>query len=238
MENELLSILSGLLIFAGILVFYRLFGRAGLFIWMGMAIIIANIQVMETIAVFGFVTAMGNIIYGTTFLITDILTENYGKKDARKAVVIGFAVMFFFTALMQLTLRLVPDASDTMHPALVQVFSILPRITFASLTAYLLSQFFDVWLFCRIREATRGRHLWLRNNLATMLSQLIDNAAFTAIAFVGFFGLFGWGQVFEWSIIVQIFVTSLAIKYVVAICDTPFVYLAVWMKKKGMVPDT
>src|SRR3989338_8635492 len=236
MENEILSVLSGLLIFVGIIVFYRLFGKAGLFIWMGLAIIIANIQVMKTISVFGFVTAMGNIIYGSTFLATDILAENHGKRDARKAVIIGFGVMLFFTAIMQITLMVTPDASDMMHPSLVQVFSILPRITFASLTAYLISQYFDVWMFDRIRSATAGKHLWLRNNLATMLAQLLDNTVFTLIAFVGFFGLFGWEQVFSWDILWQIFFTSLAIKYVVAVCDTPFVYLAVWMKKKGMVP--
>ena len=236
MENEILSIISGLLIFVGIIVFYRLFGKAGLFIWMGLAIIIANIQVMKTISVFGFVTAMGNIIYGTTFLATDILTENHGKREARKAVVVGFSVMVFFTALMQITLMIAPDVSDMMHPALAQVFSVLPRIMIASLTAYLISQLFDVWLFERIRERTNGKYLWLRNNVATMISQLLDNVVFTWIAFVGLFGLFGWEQVFGWDIIWQIFFTSLAIKYVVAACDTPFVYLAVWMKKKGMVP--
>ncbi len=237
MENEALAIISGLAIFLGIILFYRLFGKAGLFIWMGMALIVANIQVMKTISVFGFVTAMGNLIYGTTFLCTDILTENHGKKEAAKAVVIGFAVMLFFTALMQLTLFFVPDSTDTLSPALQQIFGILPRITLASLAAYLISQFFDVWLFCHIRDRTKGRYLWLRNNVATMLAQLLDNATFTWIAFVGFFGLFGWQQVFEWSIIVQIFITSLVIKYVVAVCDTPFVYASVWMKKKGMIPD-
>jgi len=237
MENEILSIISGLIIFIGILVFYRFFGKAGLFVWMGIAIIIANIQVLKTISVFGYVTAMGNIIYGTTFLATDILAENHTKKDAKRAVMIGFLVMIFFTTLMQLTLMFTPDESDFISPALKEVFSILPRITFASITAYMVSQFFDVWMFDRIRQATKGKYLWLRNNVATMLAQLLDNVVFTFIAFVGFFGLFGWGQVFEWSIIYQIFITSLIIKYIVAICDTPFVYFAVWMKKKKMIPE-
>ena len=237
MENEILSIISGLVIFFGILVFYRLFGKAGLFMWMGIAIIIANIQVMKTISVFGYVTAMGNIIYGTTFLATDILTENYGKKEAKKAVVIGFFVMIFFTLIMQLTLLFIPHESDTLSPALQQIFSLLPRITFASVSAYLISQFFDVWLFDKIRQATKGKYLWLRNNTATMLAQLLDNTTFTLIAFVGFFGFFGWKQVFPWEIIIEIFITSLVIKYIVAVCDTPFVYFGVWMKKRGIVKD-
>lgn len=237
MENEFLSIISALVIFFGILLFYRFFGKAGLFVWMGIAIIIANIQVLKTITVFGFVTAMGNIIYSTTFLATDILAENHGKREARKAVLMGFGAILFFTALMQLTLLMVPDPSDFISPALKEVFGILPRIAFASITAYLFSQSIDVWLFCKIKDATKGRFMWLRNNAATMVSQLIDNLTFTWIAFVGFFGVFGWGQVFEWNIIIQIFLTSIAIKYFIALCDTPFLYFAVWMKKKKMIPE-
>ncbi len=235
MENELLSILSGFIIFAGIILFYRLFGKTGLYVWIAMAIIIANIQVLKTVAFFGFVTAMGNIIYSTTFLATDILAENHGRREARKAVFIGFGVMIFFTLLMQFTLWFTPHESDFISPALIEVFSIFPRITIASIIAYLISQTLDVWLFCRIKDATRGKHLWLRNNAATMASQLVDNGIFTWIAFVGFFGLFGWEQVFDWSIITQIFLTSIAIKYFIALCDTPFLYLAVWMKKKRMI---
>ena len=236
MENELLSILSGLVIFIGILVFYRFFGKTGLFIWMGVAVLIANIQVMKTISVFGFVTAMGNIIYATTYLASDILNEIYGKKEAKRAVILGFFVMIFFTIVVQLTLLFKPDATDTMSPALQQVFGILPRIAVASLTAYIISQLVDIWLYALIKKVTNGKHLWLRCNSSGFLSQLIDNITFTWIAFVGLFGLFGWGQVFEWGIIIQIFITSLIIKYIVSICDTPFLYFAVWMKKKGMVP--
>jgi uncharacterized integral membrane protein (TIGR00697 family) len=237
MENELLSIISGLVIFICILVFYRFFGKAGLLVWMGLAVIIANIQVMKTIAVFGFVTAMGNVIYATTYLATDILNEIYGKKEARKAVIVGFFVLVFFTIVMQLTLAFTPDATDTLSPALQQVFGLLPRITIASITAYLISQFIEVWLYARLKQAMKGKYLWFRNNACGFLSQLLDNVVFTWIAFVGLFGLFGWQQVFAWSIIVQIFLTSLVIKYIVSACDTPFLYLAVWMKRKKMVPE-
>ena len=236
MENEMLSIVSGLAIFLGILIFYRFFGKTGLFMWMGMAVLIANIQVMKTISVFGFVTAMGNIIYATTYLASDILNEIYGKKEARRAVFMGFFVMIFFTIVVQLTLLFAPDASDTMSPALQQVFGILPRIAIASLTAYIVSQLIDIWLYAWVKKATKGKYLWLRSNSSGFLSQLLDNLTFTWIAFVGFFGLFGWGQMFPTEVIIEIFVTSLIIKYVVSICDTPFLYMAVWMKKKGMIP--
>ena len=202
-----------------------------------MAIIIANIQVMKTISIFGLVTALGNIIYGTTFLATDILNENYGKKEAKKAVWVGFFILITTTIVMQICLKFIPDASDSLSPALQQIFGLLPRITVASLTAYLISQLHDVWAFDFWKKLFKNKLLWLRNNLSTMTSQLIDNIIFTFIAFVGLFGLFGWEQVFEWPIIIEIFIVSYAMKWVVSIVDTPFMYLSKIIKKKYWKKD-
>jgi uncharacterized integral membrane protein (TIGR00697 family) len=233
MINELLWILLLIITFLGILLAYRMFGKIGLFAWVGVAIILANIQVMKTVQIFGLVTAMGNIIYGTIFFATDVLNENYGKKEAQKAVWIGFFVLIFATIVMQISLNFVPDESDLLSPALQEIFGFLPRIAVASLIAYLISQFHDVWAFNFWKKKTKGKYLWLRNNASTMVSQLIDNVVFTGIAFVGLFGLFGWEQVFEWSIIFQIFIVSYVMKFIVAVLDTPFMY---WAKKlKGEV---
>jgi len=232
MINELLWILLMIVNFIGITLAYRFFGRNGLYGWMAMAIIIANIQVMKTIGIFGLVTALGNIVYGTTFLATDILCENYSKKEARKAVWIGFFTLIAATVIMQICLLFIPHESDTLSPALEQIFGLLPRITIASLTAYIISQLHDVWIFNIWKKAFKGKHLWFRNNLSTMTSQLIDNIIFTWIAFVGLFGLFGWERVFDWSIIFQIFIVSYILKWIVAVFDTPFVYLSRRIKKK------
>lgn len=231
-NNELLWIILLLATFIGITLAYRFFGKVGLYSWMAIAIIIANIQVMKTINIFGLVTALGNIIYGTTFLVTDILNENYGKKEARKAVWIGFFMLIAFTILMQICLAFIPDTSDTLSPALQQIFSLLPRITIASLTAYIISQLHDVWAFDFWKRLFKGKHLWLRNNFSTITSQLIDNIIFTWIAFVGLFGLFGWQQVFPWEIIFQIFIVSYVMKFIIAAADTPFVYLSRVIKKR------
>jgi hypothetical protein len=233
MLNELLWISLLIVSFTGIIFAYRLFGKTGLYIWTAMAIIVANIQVMKTIQVFGFVTALGNIIYGSTFLVTDILCENHDKKDARRAVWIGFFVLITVTILMQLCLLFVPDASDSLSPALSQIFGFLPRITIASLTAYIISQNFDVWLYNKIKQSTKGKFLWLRNNGSTMVSQLLDNIIFTWIAFIGLFGLFGWQQLFEWPIIISIFLTSYVMKWIVSALDTPFLYLAKKLKQNA-----
>jgi len=223
-QNEVLWFVLLIVNFTGITLAYRFFGKHGLYAWTAMAIIIANIQVMKTIKFFGLVTAMGNIVYGSTFLVTDILCENHSREDARRAVLIGFFVLIFTTLIMQISLAFIPDETDTLSPALERIFSLLPRITVASLTAYLVSQFHDVWAFNFWKRKTAGKHLWLRNNASTMVSQLIDNLVFTWIAFVGF-GI-GWTQVFPTEVIVEIFITSYVMKFIVAVLDTPFVYLS------------
>lgn len=229
MINEILWIVLLLVTFGIQLAAYRLFGKTGLYVWTAVAVILANIQVMKTIGMFGLMTALGNIIYSSTFLTTDIISENYSKKEARKAVWIGFFVLISVTVVMQITLFFEPHSSDTMSPALAQVFGILPRIAIASIVAYLISQNVDVVFYNFLKKKTK--HIWIRNNLSTMVSQFIDNVIFTWIAFVGLFGLFGWSLVFSWDVVFSIFIVSYIMKWIVAICDTPFIYLAKKMKK-------
>ena len=217
MINEILWI--GLLVsnFLMVLFAYKFFGRTGLYIWTAVGVILANIQVMKTIEVFGLVTALGNVVYSSLFLVTDIINENYSEKDANKAVWIGFFVLIATTIIMQITIQFIPDESDFLSEHITAIFSFLPRITFASLTAYLISQSHDVWFFATMKRKHKRKYLWLRNNLSTITSQLIDNVVFTLIAFVG---------IFSWSIIGQIFLTSMIMKVIVSVCDTPFVYWA------------
>jgi uncharacterized integral membrane protein (TIGR00697 family) len=223
MINELLWI--GLLFtsFLIVILAYKLFGKTGLYIWTAAAVILANIQVMKTIEVFGLVTALGNVIYSSLFLVTDIINENHSKKEAQKAVWIGFFVLISTTILMQVTIQFIPHESDFLSEHITAIFSLLPRIAFASLVAYLISQNHDVWFFAKMKKKYEKKHLWLRNNLSTISSQLLDNTVFTLIAFIG---------VFSWSIIGQIFLTSMILKIIVAAFDTPFIYWARKIKTK------
>ena len=229
MINELLWVGLMLISFFMIILAYKLFGKYGLYAWTAMAVILANIQVMKTVEVFGLVTALGTVIYSSLFLVTDILNENHGKKDAERSVWIGFFILVSTTIIMQITLFFVPHESDFLSPHIKAIFSLLPRIAFASIIAYLASQFHDVFLFARLKKVWKGKKLWLRNNLSTMASQTIDNILFTFIAFgpIPFLG-----QVFEWNIIFQIFIVALIMKYVVALLDTPFIYLVRYFYSK------
>lgn len=216
MNNILLWIILLLVNFTGITLSYKLFKKTGLYIWIAMAAIIANIQVMKTIEVAGFVTTLGNIIYGTSYLATDILNEKYGRKAAQKGVYIGIFILLVTTVIMQVCLLFTPHASDIAQDSFKTIFGLLPRIAFASVVAYSISQIHDVWLFDKLRKR-KNSPLWLRNNLSTLISQFIDNVLFTIIAFLG---------IFPMEIIIEIFVTTYIMKFVVAALDTPFIYLA------------
>lgn len=228
MFNESLWISLVILTFLGILLSYKLFGKTGLFVWTGVAMIVCNIQVLKTIVLFGMVSTLGNALYGTTFLVTDILNEIYGKKEAKKAVWIGFYIAIVTMVIMQICLKFIPDTSDFAQGALATIFGLFPRIVLASLTAYVLSQFHDIWAYQVWRKKfPEDSQIWIRNNASTMVSQAIDSVVFCFIAF--------WGM-FPKDVFLSILITTYIFKFVVAISDTPFIYIAKWLWKQGKIP--
>ncbi|MEC5422512.1 queuosine precursor transporter [Virgibacillus sp. C22-A2] len=218
MSNEIIWILFALVNFSLLLLFYRLFGKMGLFVWIGMATVIANIQVLKTVELLGLTATLGNIMYGTAFLATDILNEKYGKKEAKKAVWLGFTTLITMTLVMQGALQFEPGADDIAQGALEGIFGLIPQVAAGSLAAYIISQYSDVWIYDKLRKLfPTNKHLWIRNNGSTAISQLLDTAVFCTIAFYGQFPL---------SIWIEIFITTYIIKFVVALMDTPFMYIA------------
>jgi len=196
---------------------YRFLGKFGLYALIVASTITANIQVLKTVQLFGLVATLGNVLYAGIFFSTDILSEIYGKKAARRGVWLGFAGMLLMTLWMQITLRFIPDVSDFAQGSLSTIFELMPRIAAGSMIAYLLSQHHDIFAFHFWKNKTRGRFLWLRNNASTMVSQAIDSVIFCTIALWGLFDANTW---------LQILATTYFLKWVVAIVDTPFIYLA------------
>ena len=220
MSNEVLWFVFAIVNFVLMLGMYKLFGKTGLFVWVGVATLIANIQVTKNITLFGISATLGNIMYGTIFLATDALNEIFGKKAAKKAVYFGFYILLATLVIMQLALRFIPNDFDIAHGALSTIFGFFPRIVIGSLTAFLISQLLDVHLYQKIRARHPGdKFLWLRNNGSTMISQLIDTLIFVPIAFL---------FTYDFQVVVEIFISTYVIKLLVAFLDTPFLYL---MKK-------
>ncbi|UTE76084.1 queuosine precursor transporter [Rossellomorea sp. KS-H15a] len=218
MFNIWFGLVFVLITFSCLLVMYRMFGRTGLFVWIGISTILANLEVVKTIEIFGLTATLGNAMYGTAFLVTDILNEKYGKKDAQKAVWLGFFTLIVMTIIMQLALLFQPHPDDFAQESLATIFGIIPRIALGSLAAYLVSQFTDVYIFTYLKKKfpTDGQ-FWIRNNGSTMVSQLLDTLVFTSIAFLGEYPMHVW---------FEIFVTTYLLKWVISLMDTPFGYIA------------
>jgi hypothetical protein len=190
-------------------------GRAYLYGYVAASIILMNIFVVKGVYIFGIATAGGNVLYATVFLATDLLNEYWGKKEAQKAVWVGFFVTIMFLIMSQLFLRMVPADYDIAQGAMETLFGFLPRVVLGSMAAYLVSQSLDVYLFSRIKQATGEKMLWLRNNASTMVSQLADTTIFTLIVFWGVYPKL-------WQFILFAYV----LKVIIAICDTPYMYLS------------
>jgi len=224
LPNELLWFIFMMVDLSVAVLLFKFFKRDGLYMLIVGNIILANIQVVKLVELFGFTATLGNILYGSIFFATDILSEIYGKKEARRGVILGFASLLMMTLYMQFALYIKPiEEASAVQNALQTIFGIMPRIALGSLTAYLISQFHDVWAFHFWKKITSGKHLWLRNNLSTMVSQFIDSFVFVFIAF--------WG-VFDFSIWWQVLWTTYIFKWIVAAIDTPFIYLAKWLWEK------
>jgi len=222
-QNELLLIVSILLTDSFLVSLFIFLKKEGLYVWTVICTIASNIEVLILIKVFGFETTLGNVLFASTFLATDILSEMYGKKEANKCVVIGIVSNILFILISQTWFLYIPSASDTMSQAIRTVFAKTPRIMISSLLAYVVCQFYDVWSYhflWKITEKKTGnaaKQLWLRNNISTLVSQLINVVLFNTLAFAG---------VYSKQTICQIIIFGYLFFVVTSVLDTPFLYFA------------
>lgn len=230
MKNELLLIVSLIALFGGVLAVLRLFGRSGLYTFSAVATVLANIEVIIIVDAFGMEMTLGNILFASTFLVTDILSELYGKKYAQKAVNLGIFSSVLFLLVSQSWLLYVPNQSDWAMPSMKALFTNTPRILLASLVVYALAQTFDVWLyhkwwdFTTRRFGSSRRFLWLRNNGSTLVSQLLNTVLYN---------LFAFGGTYSPGTLLSIIFAGYVIFIVTSLADTPVIYAARWMREKG-----
>lgn len=229
MTNELLLIGSVIFIFACVLLSYLFFGKTGLYCLSAIVTVLANIEVLILVNAFGAEQTLGNVLFASTFLITDILSEYESKKAANKAVWIGVFASLFFLLLSHSWLLYVPSESDTVSDAFNTVFSSTPRMLISSLVVYAVSQVFDVWLyhkwwaFTEKRCGNKKSFLWLRNNGSTLISQIINTLLFTLLAFYG---------TYDMQTLLSIFLSSYIIFVFTSLLDTPVIYLARRVKNR------
>lgn len=214
--------------FISILIFLKLFGENGIYVYTSIAIVVANIQLVKIVQFSFFIDPipLGTALFASTFLCTDILAEYYDSSKAKKNVYIGLASFLLVTLFMIFTLGFKPIENQIQN-SLKLIFLPLPIFFIASMIAYLSSQLFDVWFFTKISILTNKNYLWFRNNFSTIISSLLDNIIFSIFAWIilnpnpenlktvtGF--IFG-------TYILRIFI---------AFIDTPFIYIAKYLIKK------
>ncbi|EGQ3891926.1 queuosine precursor transporter, partial [Staphylococcus pseudintermedius] len=186
MYNEWLGLGSFIVTFVLMVVMFRLFGKSGLYAWVAIGTIIANIQVLKTVDIFTISATLGNVMFASIYLATDILNDIYGRKVAKKAVWLGFSSTFIMIIVMQVSLAFQPSEVDMAQDAMKAIFDVVPRIAFASITAYIIGQHIDVLVFNMIKKVFRSdRTFFIRAYGSTTLSSIVDTALFVMIAFYG-----------------------------------------------------
>lgn len=232
--NEILLAASLAVIYGGVLLCYRLFGKGGLFAFTPIAVILANIEVLILVDAFGMEQTLGNLLFASTYLITDILSENEGKKEANKAVYIGIFTSVAMVVVTQSWLLYVPSANDWASPSIATLFAVTPRLLAASFIGMVVSQKLDVFLYHKWWALTekicgdKKRFLWLRNNGSTLVSQLVNTVLFNFIAFFG---------IYSAPTLISVMVAGYIIYVITSLLDTPVVYLARRLKEKGVIPQ-
>ncbi|MDT3995152.1 queuosine precursor transporter [Mammaliicoccus fleurettii] len=229
MYNELIGIGTFFITFILMLVLYRFFGKTGLFVWVAIGTIIANIQVIKTVELFSVSATLGNVMFASIYLATDILNDIYGRKQAKKAVWLGFSSVIVMVILLQCSLTFIPAQDDVSQKALETIFNIVPRIALGSIIAYVIGQHLDVLLFNLIKNKfSSDKTFYIRAYGSTIVSSIIDTAIFVLIAFYGNLPN---------SVVFEIFITTYFLKLLTTISNVPFGYIAKSMYRKGKINE-
>ena len=227
-NQELLWVLTVVYDLGLAILLYRFFGKHGLYTAVVLGIVLGNLQggKVSELEFFGhtFTVSMGAILYSGIYFATDVLNEKFGRAEANRAVMLGFvanvAVMITLVLSVQFKPSNITGSALEVHKAISTLAIYSPAFVIGSLTAYLISQTFDVWLFHKIRSYTGESKLWLRNNLSTITSQLLDTMIyqFTWVIATGM----------EWKVAFLLAATKYVFKVLMALVDTVFIY---WVRK-------
>ena len=210
-----LYLILGLLFITSLVVSNLIFKK--FFYYYPLELSIWNIKLFEI--------SVGILPYPVTFLITDLISEIYGKKKANEVVVGGIFASFFAMSIIYIA-NAVPatEWSPVSDELFSTVFGSTAIAVMASMMAYLFAQFVDIQIYHYWKRITKGKHLWFRNNCSTFLSQFVDTA--TVLLLLCFFGEI------DWSLFSGLLLAGFLFKVIIAALDTPFLYLGVFIFRK------
>lgn len=225
--NELLFFISILVSYGAVLILFKFLGKTSLFVWMGFAMVLANIEASKGVEMFGLAMTLGNVIYVSTDFVTSIFNECYNKKEARLAVKYGFISALMFVVLSQITINFVPMAgSEEISEAMKLLFGFAPRVVISSLLTYLISSYIDTFMYDFLKRKVftkdTAKSMFMRSETSSLISQFVDSALFTFLAFAGVSEL--GGDTFMGLVVLTL--TTYAAKIIIGVVDTPFLYIA------------
>lgn len=223
MPNEILFIIEIIICFGALLICNRFFGKEGLIAWIAIASILANIITAKNVDAFGMTYTLGTILFASTFLATDIITERFGELVAKKGVFIGMFATLIFIGASQIALLYVPSSIDYADGAMRTLFSLNFRISISSVIMYFIANMADVYLYSFLKKKMNNKYMWVRNNVATILCNCLENFLFMTGAFLGIYDL---------KTVMIMGISTSIVECIVGICDTPFLYIATRKERK------
>jgi queuosine precursor transporter len=172
---------------------------------------------------FGFFSVFATaatLVFSVTFLLTDIVNEKFGRKETQKMIFIAFFTQVAVAFFIWLAISLKPAPFWQEQESFAKIIGFAPRMIFASLVAFVISENADAYIFSWLKKMTKGKHLWMRNIFSSLPSMLLDTVIFVIIAFTGVQPL------------LPLIIGVIAVKWIVGIVNIPFMYLNRWIMKK------
>lgn len=212
--NLFLSIIFIILSFVMLLLFYKMYKKLGLFLWIVIAMIVCNIQALKLVEIFSVDVALGGLLYATLFTATNILNEKYGKNEAMKSIGIGVFSMLAMSVLMYVAVLFVPSSNDFVNESLTEVFKLNLRVAIGTIISFAASQYINIYIYNKLKDSGK---MYMRSNISTILAQVVDKILFTIIAFVG---------IIPMSNLILLMIVGTIFGVVISIISTPVLYIA------------
>lgn len=220
--NTLLFFGSLLLTFLFVVFLSKVGKKEYLIGYMGIASIFMQILTCKQVNIMGFDVQLGGPLVASIFLCSDILTEKYGEKEAKKGSIFVVIANLFYIVLGIIATKYLPNQYDSIQPIFEELFAFSIRISFASIIMLFVSNYFNVKIFAWLKNKTGGKYLWLRNNLSTIITNCGENLLFELLAFYG---------ILPWNVIISATLLGSLMEIIMALIDTPFLYLATKTKE-------
>ncbi|MGL5784996.1 MAG: queuosine precursor transporter [Alphaproteobacteria bacterium] len=225
--SEILMSLTFLTANVALLLAFRLWGAIGIVAYGVVAVIAATLQVLKIspCAYFPEPVALGTVVFSSLYLCSDILTEFYGVEKAKKAIWVHLGALILFMVWMLITVvhpKAPTPCQAEIQDAMEKIFLPIPSLVVASLLAYMVSQYNDIWIFATLKRLTKSQYLWLRTSLSNLASGFVDHITFSFLAWVVFAHTPMDWDTFWWSYIWGTY----TIRALILLLHTPMMYVA------------